>query len=485
MKQYIDYLPHAAERLEMLHALREEGLICDDGEFVPSVHYPPITQYDDTSPDEVLRTYSLPADGLMDIYVHFPFCIQSCTYCHYPGLFGDYTEEKDKYISYLKREFDIYYERFGIGRIKPRSVLIGGGTPTHLTPAQLEEFLRFFREKVDLTRCKQFNYDVDPNSLVGEDGKERLRIMRAYGVSRLTIGVQSLDDNVLKLMNRAHDTATAIEAIENSKSNGFDLNIEMIYGHPGETLENWTEVMQKAVTLPTDEIQLYRLKVLAYGDKQGVIIGRRDDIPDFERTMQMKQIAIDILNENGWFENLRRVYTKEKKHISHYAYNQCCNLYDQAGFGLTGFSSYRDRFTLNTQHFDEYYGAIDNNRLPISRGIVRSPEQQLRWSVILPIKNMDIKKAAFEKMNGQKLENVFTEKIKNLKAFGLIGEDERRLYLTEMGSFVADEVAEQFNSIEYLPHERSKYAEGQLNPYLHNTTEDAFGRETPELRIEN
>ena len=479
MKQYIDYLAHAAERLETLRALQGEGLICDDGEFVPSVHYPPITQYDDTSPDDVLRTFSLPADGLMDVYVHFPFCIQSCTYCHYPGLFGPYTEEKDKYIKYLKKEFEIYYERFGIDRMRPRSILVGGGTPTHLTPEQLEEFLRFFCEKIDFSRCKQFNYDVDPNSLIGEDGKKRLEIMRAYGVTRLTIGIQSLDDHVLKVMNRAHDAAAAIESIENSKLYGFDLNIELIYGHPGETLENWADVMQKVVNLPTDEIQLYRLKVLAYGDKQGIIIGKRDDIPDFEQTMQMKQIAIDILNENGWSENLRRVYTKEKKHISHYAFNQCCNLYDQVGFGLTGFSSYRDRFTINTQHFAEYYGAIDNNTLPVSRGIVRPPEQQLRWSVILPLKNMDVKKSAFEKMNGRKLENVFTEKIKNLKAFGLIEEDEKRLYLTELGSFVADEVAEQFNSIDYLPHERSKYAEGRLNPYLHNTTGDAFG----ELRI--
>ena len=475
MKSYGDYLTRAAARLDMVRELQNEGLICDNGEFVPSVHYPPITRYDDSSPDDVLRTFTLPEDGMMDIYVHFPFCIQSCTYCHYPGLFGNHHEEKDKYIQYLKREFEIYYKRFEIERIRPRAILIGGGTPTHLTPAQLEEFLQFFCQKVDFTKCKQFNYDVDPNSLIGEDGKKRLEIMRQYGVTRLTIGVQSLDDRILKYMNRAHNTDDAIEAIENTKLYGFDLNIEFIYGHPGETLENWAEVMQKAVTLNTDEIQLYRLKVLAYGDKQGHIIGNRGEIPDFEQTMKMKQIAIDILNDNGWNENLRRVFTKSKKNISHYAFNQCCNLYDQVGFGLTGFSSYRDRFTINTQYFDQYYGAIDDGKLPVSRGIVRSPEQQLRWSIILPLKNSDVRKPNFQKMNGLELDQVFTEKKKNLKSFGLIEEDERRLYLTDLGAFVADEVVEQFNSVEYLPHERSRYAEGPLNPYNNNASEDAFG----------
>ena len=475
MKPYNDYIQRATQMLEAVHALQDEGLICDMGEFIPSVHYPPITQYDNALPDDILKTYTLPPDGLMDLYVHFPFCIQACTFCHYPGLFGNHHEEKTKYIQYLKREFDIYFRRFEIERIRPRAILIGGGTPTHLAPSQLEDFLQFLREKVDFSDCKQFNYDVDPNSLVGDDGIKRLELLRDYGVTRLTIGVQSLDDDILKWMNRAHNSDTAIEAIENSKLFGFDVNIEFIFGHPGETLENWTDVMQKAVTLDTDEIQLYRLKVLAYGDKQGNIINRRNSIPDFDQTMRMKQIAIDILNDNGWNENLRRVYTKNKKNISHYAFNQCCRLYDQVGFGMTGFSSYRDRFTINTQHFEEYYNAIDNGVLPISRGIVRSPEEQLRWSIILPLKNMSVRKSYFENMNGRKLGSVFTDKIKNLKDYGLVEEDDHSLYLTNLGSFVADEVAEQFNSIEYIPHDRTRYADGPLNPYLHNTSNDAFG----------
>ena len=475
MKTYKDYLPHADERFETVRQLQGEGLICDDGEFVPSVHYPPITQYDETCADGVLATYTQPEDGRLDIYAHFPFCIQSCTFCHYPGLVGDRHEEKEKYIKYLKKEIELYCRRFEIDRLRPRSVLIGGGTPTHLAPAQLEDFLGFFNQKVDLSGCRQFNYDVDPNSLVGENGKKRLEIMRTYGVTRLTIGVQSFDDRVLKYMNRAHDADMAFESIDNAKEFGFDLNIEFIFGHPGETYENWAQVMQKAVAANTDEIQLYRLKVLAYGDKQGFIIGQREKIPDFEQTMKMKQIAIDILNENGWHENLRRVFTKNKKNISHYAYNQCCNLYDQVGFGLTGFSSYRDRFMINTQYFDRYYEDLDSGRLPITRGLVRTPEQQLRRSIILPLKNMEVKKANFEKLNGRKLERVFVEKIKNLKAFGLVEESERNLKLTELGAFVADEVVEQFNEAKYIPFERSRYAEGVLNPYLHNTSDDAFG----------
>lgn len=478
-----DILAGATQRLQEIKRLQAAGLICHDGDFVPSVHYPPITRYAPITEEELFAGYTLPEDGLLDIYVHFPFCKQHCTFCHYPAKLGRQTEEKNRYLTALEREMAIYLDRLGIDSIKARSILIGGGTPTFLTPEQLDRFLRFFSERVDLTHCSQFNYDVDPSTLVGRTGLERLRIMKDYGVDRLTIGVQSLDDGVLKIMNRPHDARTAIEAIENSRRFGYQLNIEFIFGHPGETLQNWIAVMEKAATLPVDEIQLYRLKVLPYGDRQGNVtrLRRKDplSIPSFEETMIMKQAAIDILGKHGFHENLRRVYAKKKKHYSHYAYNQCCMLYDQIGFGITAFSSLRDRFGLNTQHFDEYYARIEKGRLPLNRGIVRNREMQVRWATVLPLKNSEIKKARFENATGIAFDTIFRAKVTRLKAFGLIEEDEDAVRLTELGAFVADEVVEQFNANEFMPFSSDAYAPGPLHPYADNTAGDALGSTGP------
>ncbi len=470
-----DRIAHARRCLPLLEHWQQQGLVPLDGDFVPSVHYPPITQYPLGTEDEVYAGYTQPDSGKLDVYVHFPFCERHCLFCHYPGLVGPQNEEKEKYLGYLKREIQMYLDKFGLSRIQPRSILVGGGTPTYLPPAMLEDFLRFFNEKVDVPSCTQFNYDVDPCTLVGDEGRERLRIMREYGVTRLTIGVQSLVDGVLRVMGRPHNAATAVEAIHNTREFGFDLNIEFIYGHPGETLQNWIDVMEQAVLLPTDEIQIYRLKVLAYGDYQGHIIDKRAEKPSFADTMTMKQLAIDIFAEHGFYENLRRVYTKQKKFISHYAYNQCCNLYDQVGFGLTGFSSYRDRFALNTQSFEEYYAKIDAGHLPMNRGYIRGAEQQLRWSIVLPLKNMEIRKSQFEQMNGLPVSRVFPAKLARLFAEGLLEQDARAVKLSTAGAFVADEVVEQFNSNEFLPFPREHYAEGPMNPYRDNSPADAFG----------
>lgn len=181
------FLENARSRVEDFQRLQKAGLLCKSGDFFPSVHYPPITMYPPISEEELFANYTVPQDGLFDVYAHIPFCRQRCVFCHYPVQLGEKTEEKNIYLEALKKEMDIYMKRLGIDKIYARSILVGGGTPTFLTHDQLKYFFDFFVERVDLSNCKQFNYDVDPITLIGEDGIKRLEIMKSYGVDRVTI----------------------------------------------------------------------------------------------------------------------------------------------------------------------------------------------------------------------------------------------------------------------------------------------------------
>jgi oxygen-independent coproporphyrinogen-3 oxidase len=227
--------------------------------------------------------------------------------------------------------------------------------------------------------------------------------------------------------------------------------------------------MNKAVTLQTEEIQLYRLKVVPYGDHNGTVKKefheKHDEYPSPEEAITMKQLAILILNKNGYYENLRRVFSKERKDYSHYADNQCCKLYDEIGFGLTAFSSLRDRFGLNTQSFQEYYSAINEGRLPVNRGLVRSKEDQARWCLVLPLKNREVYKKIYQRQTSLSLNEIFRKKIDILKEYGLLFEDDSMLKLTQLGAFFADEVSEQFHHPDYVPFSRESYAHGPLYPY--------------------
>lgn len=461
----------AKEKVNYFKKFKEKGLIPLNGDFFPCVHYPPITKYPPLREEQLLASYEKPPDDVFDIYVHIPFCLRHCFFCHYPVKINASEEEKDYYLNMLEKEMELWKDRLGVSFIKVRSILVGGGTPTNLPPEQLDRFFKFFTSKLNLSSCSQFSFDVDPTTLLGKEGWERLKIMRSYGVDRLTIGIQSLNDEILKKMNRAHNAQEAVQSIEVSRKAGFKLNIEFIYGYPGQTLENWYDVIEKATKLGTEEIQLYRLKIVPYGDYTAAITKlsklKKEEFPTPEEAIAMKEVANLVLAEKGYKENLRRVFTKKREDYSHYAHNQCCELYDQIGFGLTAFSSLRDRFALNTQYFEEYYQAINSGRFPINRGLVRNEDDQLRWSFVLPLKNRSVAKKIYQRKTGKSLNGIFRKGIEKLKKYNLIYEDENVIRLTKLGAFFADEICILFYHPRYKPFPASFYNNGELNPY-HN-----------------
>ncbi|ESQ13180.1 MAG TPA: coproporphyrinogen III oxidase family protein [Chromatiaceae bacterium] len=469
----------AHDRLQDLEQLRQLGVVCREGDFFPSVHYPPITMYQEITDDELLAGYSMPEDGRLDVYAHIPFCRQRCVFCHYPLKLGTAQgAEKDRYLNAFEKELDLYIAKLGIERIIARSILVGGGTPTYLTLEQQRRLFDLMAKRIDMSTCRQYTFDVDPNTIIGPQGRERLRMMRDYGVDRLTIGVQSLDEDILRLMNRHHGVAEVLESIEETHKVGMTVDIEFIFGFPGQTLDSWGRMMERACRLGVEEIQLYRLKIDAYGDYQGPIkqlLEKHPELrPSVEQTIVMKQLAIDILASHGYSENLRRVFTKEYRHHSRYAHNQCCRLLDQIGIGLTAFSSLRDRFALNTQYFDEYYRLIESGHLPINRGIVRDPEEQMRWAIILPLKNRSARKSDFSRLTGKSLSDVFRPKIARLKQAGLVVEDDERLVLTKLGAFFADEVVQQFQHPDYIPYPPNQYDPGPLHPLQNHSPWEAL-----------
>jgi oxygen-independent coproporphyrinogen-3 oxidase len=459
----------ARRALTPYRRLQTAGLIHREGSFYPSVHYPPITMYPNMGADEVLEGWKLRPEGLLDVYVHIPFCVRKCDFCHYPVKAGKDLDERDRYLDTLRDEMDIWLRRTGLERIPVRSVLVGGGTPTHLTPKQLDRFLTEFCARLDRSTMTQFNFDVDPSTVLGPEGRERMNLLKAHGVDRITFGIQSLDDPTLHRMNRPHDAAGAKEAVTLSMKMGFTTNIEFIFGYPGQTVHGWTSMMQEAIELETDEIQLYRLKIEPYGDGEGRILRLasegRTNWPSADESIQMKAAARILLNEAGYHETLSRVYSRRPEIYSHYAHNQCCDLLEQVGFGQTAFSSLRDRFSINTQSLPEYYKTVASGELPITRGLRRDSDEQARWSFLLPLKARNVVKSRFLEQTGKTVDELFGEKLNTLKEFGLLEESTGELGLTELGRFYAEEIAHQFHSEEHIPFPTECYEDGPLHPH--------------------
>jgi oxygen-independent coproporphyrinogen-3 oxidase len=458
----------ASERLTDLARLQEAGLVPAHGQFFPAgIHYPPITLYPDTGPEEFLCDFQAPPDGEYVLYVHIPYCARRCVFCHYPVVTGRSEDEMVEYVELLGREMDLWLAHLDLDRFKARSVLIAGGTPSFLSPKTFRRFHDVLAQRVDMSECTQVTYDVHPEDLLGEAGRDRIKMMRDFGSDRITLGLQSLDDAVLKAMNRGHTAAEAYEAIEALYAGGIDdVCIEFIFGYPDVDYATWMDTVRKAIATDVQEIQLYRLKIDAYGDDQGPI-GRLfnrspDRFPSTEETIIQKQAASLLLNEHGYHENLTRVFTRKPDSISHYATDQCCQLLDCIGFGQSAFSSLHDRFSIHTPDLGEYFKRVRAGRLPLTRGLKRTLDDDLRWHIMLPLKNSFVSKTIYQLRTGYKVDQIFRQELDALSAHGLIHEDEERVQLTPLGRFFADEICTQFQHPQYLPWPIEDYAAGPL-----------------------
>lgn len=340
-----------------------------------------------------------------------------------------------------------------------------------LSLSQAERFLKSFTDKFDLSKCSQFSCEVEPKTILGDTGMEKLKIMKDYGIERVSLGVQSFNDEILRKMGRVHTCKDAMEAIKQIRTAGFkSLSIDLIYGFPGCTLEDWIATLKTAFSLDIDACQLYRLRIVPHGAKVGVVKGEFDKSPDafpgLEDVYIMKELGILISSQNGFQEASRRVFCKSPIHNSDYLKDHCVRLYDVLGMGISAWTNLRGRVFLNTgKSLDKYYSYINEGKLPIARGKIRTRDDKERWALVLPLKHHGVSKMKYKEITGAGVNAVFGEKIKRLKTYGLLEEDENILRLTEKGRFFADEVSIQFYHQEYIPFPEAAYSRGELNPY--------------------
>ena len=451
--------------------LKALGLLPRNDLFFPAIYYPPLTMYPKNGGEKAFSGFEWGNQERTCLYIHIPQCPSRCAYCHWVISLSNSSADVDFYLDHLEKEMGLWKERLGDKAIAPSSVLIGGGTPTLLSAAQLKRLLKSLTCRFDMSRCRQFSCEAEPATLLAAAGLEKLKILKDFGLDRISMGVQSFDDEVLRYMARPHSSREARQAVKQIRKAGIaSLSIDLIYGFPGDTAEKWLETLEAALATDIDAYQLYRLRIVPHGDKVGAIKNRHeraaDLFPTSEQTYVMKALGRLVSQRHGFDENLRRIFSRSPRHVSFYLRDYGCRLYDNLGLGISSWSSLGDRFLMNTgESLKTYYAALDSGRLPIDRMLLRSAEDEQRRALVLPLKGYGVSKARYRERMGVDLEEVFGSRIRLLKKYGLLQEDDRRLTLTPRGGFFADEVLMQFYEPKYLPFSRSCYSAGALNPY--------------------
>ena len=457
-KQWVERAEQAMVEMD-LPRIQDSGILPGRGnKFFPVVGYPPLTMFHDMDEKPLFEDLASRPEYPLLSYVHIPFCPMQCTYCHWITKLNTPYDEVDTYIDYLLREMQLYTEKMEMDRVPVRTILWGGGTPTYPKARQLERLLEGYTKYFDLSDCVQFSVEADPTTLLGQEGLDRLKVMRDYGVDRISLGVQAIDDKVLSGMGRTHTHAQTVESIENMRKVGMPIvYIDLIYGYPNLTVETWAQNMLDMVQMDIEGYQMYRLRIKQHGDKPGKIVRLNENLPDrfptAEEIFQMKYLSIAIGEEAGFNEYHTRLFGKKPEHISQYLVEWQNNLCDVVGVGVSSWTNLRGVFSFNVgdTNLENYYGLIDQGKIPIDRGKIRTLDDEARRSFVVPIKNNRLSKPAFADRVGVTVHDYFGPQIARLTDLGLMEEDETHIWLTRHGKFYVDEVCQQFFHPDYLP----------------------------------
>ncbi|MAU14243.1 radical SAM family heme chaperone HemW [Flagellimonas marinaquae] len=374
----------------------------------------------------------------INIYIHIPFCIQICDYCFYMKELVKSKDQVDIYVDALCQEIKLISEKFGLQKRKVNSIYIGGGTPSILTEAQFKKLMGALHKHHDMDNDMEFAFEAEPGTFT----KTKLQWYKEGGVNRISMGVQSFNDDIIKLSGRKHTSKQAKKSIETVKEvGGFELNIDLLSGLAGEKMTTWKESVDIALNQKIDMLTIYKMK--AYANtvffRDGVY-GNQIKLPDSKQEVEFMRIALDMLQSAGFEMWSTFAFTKngsESRYIENTWRNHDMIAYGASSFGKIGNINYQ-----NINNIKLYETKIENGTMPIYRTFSLSVKDEIVKELLLcSVRLASYKKKEFEKKFGFDYFNLIPKTILNLQREGYITGNIEELELTQKGIIFSDFVS--------------------------------------------
>ena len=365
-------------------------------------------------------------------YVHIPFCTQICYYCDFSKVFIK-NQPVDAYLEHLIQETRSYE----IGKL--RTLYIGGGTPTALSAQQLAYLLTELPKFMDLSEVEEFTIEANPGDL----DPDKIAVLKDSQVNRVSLGVQTFDNKMLKKIGRSHQEQDIYDNIHHLKQAGFDnISIDLIYALPGQTMDQVKENVAKAIDLDIPHMSLYSLIL----ENHTVFMNRmrrgKLPLPKEELEAEMFEYIIEELEKAG-FEHY------EISNFSKPGFESRHNLvyWDNAEYyGLgAGASGYVDGIRYkNHGPIRHYLVAVEAGKARITEEHL-TLEEKMEEELFLGLrKKTGVSKARFEEKFGVSFDQRYGQVVASLTEQGLLVPDDKQVRMTKRGLFLGDTVAEKF-----------------------------------------
>lgn len=387
--------------------------------------------------------------SVYSLYLHIPFCRQRCSYCD----FNTYTtvgELKDAYVSALIGEIEqVGRSAAAVGEsLTIRTVFFGGGTPSLLAPQAIADILQTAAAAFTVLPDAEVTLEANPGTV----NTAYLAALRAAGVNRLSYGVQSALPGELALLGREHDFAAAVEAVEQARAAGFDnLNLDFIYGLPGQGMEEWEITLRSGLELQPEHLSLYCLTIEPGTPMQQWLRSGRIQPPDPDLAAEQYELACLLLQQQGYTHYEISNWAKPGRECRHnltYWRNQP---YLGLGAGAHGFAAgYRYQVVRQPRVYIRRMMEGKMGGFPLSAAVADSHrldrDEAMSDTVITQLRllNEGLDLDAFARTFGQSLDEAYNGTVGQLESWELVQRQNGRLLLTEKGRFLSNQVFYRF-----------------------------------------
>ena len=323
----------------------------------------------------------------LSIYVHIPFCDTVCFYCACNRIITRNRRHAEDYLAYLRRELDLQAALFA-GDNEVRQLHFGGGTPTYLSDEQLWRLTADIRARFALAPQGEYSIEVDPRKV----GPDTVRALAKMGFNRMSLGVQDLDPQVQRAVNRIQSEAQTAAVVEAARAHGFrSVGLDLIYGLPKQSAASFARTLERVIAVDPDRIALYNYAHLPQRFKPQRRIDAAD-LPGPEEKLKILKLAIDELTAAGYLyigmdhfakpdDELAIAQRQGRLHRNFQGYSTHAEC-DLVGLGVSAIGKIGPTYAQNHRSLQEYYEALDRGRLPIMRGLELSADDLLRRAVI-------------------------------------------------------------------------------------------------------
>ncbi|MEO2507107.1 radical SAM family heme chaperone HemW [Clostridium paraputrificum] len=356
------------------------------------------------------------------LYIHIPFCKQKCFYCDFPS----YARKDDLMSDYIEALLIELKEK--IKAYKVRSLFVGGGTPSYLNEENLSKLMKVIKN-INFIEDAEKTIECNPGTV----SEEKFNIMKDGGINRLSFGLQTTKNNLLKGIGRIHTFEAFKDNYNLARSVGFNnINIDMMFGLPNQSVKDWTDSLEEVAKLNPEHISAYSLIIEEGTPFYKLYNEDKLKLPSEEEEREMYKKCKDILIENGYHQYEISNYAKEGKECLHNEVYWMCDEY--IGVGASSSSYIDGKRIKNIDDLREYIKRIGSGESIVDEEIINTKNDDIEEFMFMGLRmNCGIEEEEFKRRFHTDIDNVYKDVIEGNINKGLLERKRGRIYLTDKG----------------------------------------------------